>query len=111
MDNTTPPNAPLGTLRDGRLKATVWQNDSETGPYHTVTLAKIYEDSAGNWQESNSFSAGDLLRVAELARRAYNKVADIRQEQKRDDPKPEKSRSRAPRTRRAETQRAPGFDR
>ena len=50
-------NAPIQTLRDGRLKAAIWQNDSDKGPFHTVTLTRIYEDSAGKLQESASFSA------------------------------------------------------
>ena len=58
-------NAPIQTLRDGRLKAAIWQNDSDKGPFHTVTLTRIYEDSAGKLQESASFSANELLRVAD----------------------------------------------
>jgi hypothetical protein len=72
-------NAPLETLWDGNLKATIWQNTSEGGkPYHTVSLSRLYEDRAGKPQESNAFSATELLRIAELAREAYATVLDIR---------------------------------
>ena len=81
MDRNPVPNTPLETLRDGRLKATIWENEGESGKYHTVTLAKVYEDRNGQLQETSSFSAGELLRVAELAREAHGAIRDIRREQ------------------------------
>ena len=80
MDRTPASNQPLETLRDGRLKATVWENQSDTGPYHTVTLAKVYEDKDGHLQETSSFSASELLRVAELARESHGLIRDLRRE-------------------------------
>jgi len=71
---------PIETFRDGRLKASIWQNESDKGPYHTVTMAKVYEDRSGKLQETNSFSSGELLRVAELAREAHTYVRDIRRD-------------------------------
>ncbi|MGR3783435.1 MAG: hypothetical protein ACU0DT_19480 [Albimonas sp.] len=73
-------NAPIQTLRDGRLKAAIWQNDSDKGPFHTVTLTRIYEDSAGKLQESASFSANELLRVAELARESHGVIRNLRRD-------------------------------
>lgn len=79
MTKNTASNTPVETLWDGSLKATVWQNTSETGkPYHTISLSRLYEDRAGKPQETNSFSTSELLRVAELAREAYAAVLDIR---------------------------------
>ena len=72
-----PKNRPVETFRDGRLKATVWQNESEKGVYHSVSLAKIFEDQSGKLRETNSFSAGELLRVAELARESHAFVRDV----------------------------------
>jgi hypothetical protein len=80
MDRNQPPNKPLDTLRDGRLKATIWENDGQNGPYHTVTLAKVYEDQQGKLQETSSFSGGELLRIAELARESHAYVRDLRRE-------------------------------
>ena len=64
-------NQPEETLRDGNLKATIWVNEGEKGPYVSVTLAKTYTDDNGKYQDTNSFSQSDLLRVAELSRQAY----------------------------------------
>lgn len=80
MDRTTTSNAPLETFRDGRLKATVWENTGDNGPYHTVTLAKVYEDREGKLQETNSFTGSELLRVAELAREAHAFTKDLKRE-------------------------------
>ncbi|MEM7060253.1 MAG: hypothetical protein AAF557_21950 [Pseudomonadota bacterium] len=74
-------NHPLDTLRDGRLKATVWENQNESGEtYHTVSLAKTYEDRNGKLQDSHSFSGSELLRVAELAREAHGVIREVRRE-------------------------------
>lgn len=73
-------NQPIETLRDGRLKATLWENQGENGPYHTVTLAKVYEGKDGQLQETSSFSAGELLRVAELARESHGLIRDLRRD-------------------------------
>ncbi|MGH1416378.1 MAG: hypothetical protein ACRBB0_23010, partial [Pelagimonas sp.] len=41
-------NRPAETLREGALKAAIWRNESETGAYHTVTVARTYKDKDGN---------------------------------------------------------------
>ena len=76
MDRQSVPNQPVETFRDGRLKASIWQNQSKDGDYHTVTLAKTYEDKQGRLQDSHSFSASELLRVAELAREAHGFIKE-----------------------------------
>lgn len=71
-------NPPIATFRDGRLKATVWENTNESGEaYHSVTLSKTYEDAKGKLKDTNSFSHGELLSVRELAREARSFVLDI----------------------------------
>ena len=71
-------NKPERTLRDGALKATIWKNSSEKGDYYTVDLARIYKDKQDQFQETNSFSANDLLKVSHLATQAYDVVAKLR---------------------------------
>lgn len=80
MNDTPMPNKPIETLRDSRLKAAIWENESEKGPYYTVTLAKLYDDKDGQTKETQSFSASELLRVAELAREAHGVVRDLKRE-------------------------------
>ncbi|MEM7667964.1 MAG: hypothetical protein AAF317_02290 [Pseudomonadota bacterium] len=74
-------NQPTETLRDGSLKATVWENQNDKGEsFFSVTLAKTYEDRDGKLKDGHSFSQSDLLRIAELAREAHGVVRDIRRE-------------------------------
>lgn len=73
---------PDETLRDGALKAVIWRNEGESGPFYSVTLAKTYKDDRGQFQDTHSFSQGDLLRVSELSRQAYGRVNELRRDLK-----------------------------
>lgn len=72
-------NQPTDTLRDGSLKATIWKNEGEKGAFFSVNLSRTYKDDAGNYHDSDSFSGSELLRIAHLASRAYDRVAQLRQ--------------------------------
>ncbi|WP_299500487.1 hypothetical protein [uncultured Roseobacter sp.] len=81
MDTTSTPNKPVATYRDGKLKATLWQNNSRDGDtYYTVNLAKVYEDRNGKLQETNSFSDSEVLRVVELGKEARSHALDLRRQ-------------------------------
>ncbi|MEE9391200.1 MAG: hypothetical protein V3W41_01710 [Planctomycetota bacterium] len=77
-------NKPIDTLRDGSLKATIWSNFGEKGAFYTVSLTRTYKDDGGNYHDSDSFSGSELLRIAHLATRAYDRVSDLRQTDKTD---------------------------
>ncbi len=70
---------PVETLRDGAIKATIWKNTGEKGDYYSVDLTRIYKDKDDHYQDTHSFSSHELLRVAHLAERAYDRVAVFRQ--------------------------------
>lgn len=71
---------PADTIRDGNIKATIWENQGEKGPYYSTVLAKTYEDRDGNLRDTHSFSGTDLLKVSELARDAYGRINELRRE-------------------------------
>ena len=75
-------NQPLFKLRDGLLTATVWENiiGTETGEQtrHSVEISRSYSDGK-EWKTTNSFSPTDLLKLARLAERAYDRLLDHRQ--------------------------------
>ncbi|MEM9765182.1 MAG: hypothetical protein AAF968_22225 [Pseudomonadota bacterium] len=75
---------PEDTLRDGALKATIWRNQSEKGDYFSANFSKTYRDERGEFRDTQSFSAGDLLRVSELGRRAHNRIRDLKRDVSRD---------------------------
>jgi hypothetical protein len=67
-----PKQRPAQTIRYGRLKATIWRQESDKGPWYSVVLARTYRDQSGNWQSSGSFGRDDLLLLAKLADQAHS---------------------------------------
>lgn len=70
-------NTPEDTIRDGRIKATLWRNEGEKGPYVSTDFSRSWQDSEGQWHDSKSFGLGDLLGLSELARTAYGRGREI----------------------------------
>jgi hypothetical protein len=63
---------PVHEIRLGRIKAAIWENDTQNGARHNVTLQRLYVDDEGNWHNSTSFGRDDLPlveKVADLAHR------------------------------------------
>lgn len=73
-------NKPTATLRDGNLKATIWKRTGEEGSFYSVQLTRSYTDEAGQWHDTSSFIGTELLRIARLADRAYDRTDALRQE-------------------------------
>lgn len=71
---------PVETLRDGPIKAAIWRNESENGPFFAVTFARTYKDSEGKLHDNDSFSGTQLLQLARLADRAYSAAAKLTRE-------------------------------
>ena len=40
---------PATTLRCGNIKATIWQNVSEKGPFFATTFSRPFKDQSGAW--------------------------------------------------------------
>jgi hypothetical protein len=63
---------PVHEVRLGRIRATVWQNESENGDaWFSVTISRSYKDSKGEWRTANSYGRDDLLVVSECCRLAF----------------------------------------
>ncbi|MEL7128225.1 MAG: hypothetical protein AAGJ51_09075 [Pseudomonadota bacterium] len=77
MSDNTPP---IETLRDGNIKASLWVNEGDNGPFITTTIARTYTDQKGQVRDTTGFTGTDLLRVAELARVAYQRSGELRRE-------------------------------
>ncbi|MFZ5593349.1 MAG: hypothetical protein ACOY4D_03650 [Pseudomonadota bacterium] len=73
-------NRPAEVIRDGNLKASIWRNEGENGASYATTIARSYKTEDGSYRESNSFAGTELLRVSELARKAYDRTNDLRRE-------------------------------
>ncbi|ELP34531.1 hypothetical protein [Rhodopirellula baltica] len=70
---------PIDTVRiPGGIKATTWLNTSENGKTFTTTsITRTYKTKEG-FKNSTSFSQDELLKVAKIAERAYDRITDIK---------------------------------
>jgi hypothetical protein len=66
---------PAHEVRSGRLKATIWRQESEKGPWFNVVLSRSYRDEGGNWHTAASFGSRDLLELAKLCDQAHTWIA------------------------------------
>ena len=67
-------NNPEFVLRDGNLRSATWRSEGEYGPMFNTKLTKIYRNEDGEFRETSTLNANDLLRVAELARETHQEV-------------------------------------
>jgi len=71
---------PVHTIRISNVEAAIWENDSEKGTFHAVTVSRKYrkDDAVRN---SDSFSGIDLLVLAKVSDLAHTWVNENRPEQ------------------------------
>ena len=64
-------NAPVHEIRMGRIKGTVWSNDTQNGMRYNTTFARLYrvEDQ---WRETQSFGRDDLPLLAKVADQVHS---------------------------------------
>lgn len=63
MATNTSSKRPATTLRCGNIKATIWQNVSENGPFFATTISRPFKDQSGAWRNGTSFGLNDLMNV------------------------------------------------
>jgi len=73
-----PRKQPVETLRDGNLKASVWENKRDENVMHSVQFRRSYRDQEGQYRDTDSFSGSDLLRLSKLAERSYEAIREHR---------------------------------
>jgi len=54
-------------LRCGNIKATIWQNVSEKGPFFRTTFSRLFADQSGAWRNGTSFGLNDLEALMNVA--------------------------------------------
>ena len=60
------PKKPVHEVRFGRVKAAIWENETQNGSLHNVTMSRLYRDG-DQWKDSTSFGRDDLPLVAKVA--------------------------------------------
>lgn len=68
-------NKPANTLRCGNIKATIWENTSEKGPFFSTTFSRPFKDQSGVWRNGTSFGLNDLEALLTVARDAKEWIA------------------------------------
>lgn len=61
---------PVHEIRMGRIKATIWENETENGSRYNVNLTRLYKDG-DQWKDSTGFGRDDLPLVAKVADLAH----------------------------------------
>ena len=61
---------PVHTIRLGRIKATIWANQSQNGPWYSVQVCRVYRNG-DEWKQSDSFGRDDLLLVCKVLDQAH----------------------------------------
>ena len=61
---------PAHEIRLGRIKATLWENETEQGTRYNVTVSRLYKD-VDDWKNSTGFGRDDLPLVAKVVEMAH----------------------------------------
>ncbi|MSR59791.1 MAG: hypothetical protein EXS05_19490 [Planctomycetaceae bacterium] len=61
---------PVQEIRLGRIRAAIWENETENGLRHNVTLTRLYKDG-DQWKDSTSFGRDDLPLLAKVCDQAH----------------------------------------
>lgn len=94
---------PEDTLDDGNVKADIWKNKGENGFFYATNIYRVFADKDGKSRETYSFVGTDLLKVAEIARGAYERTNELKREEFK-----QQRRTQASSTRDRETDRQNG---
>ena len=70
MARTSKPSPPVREVRIGRVRAAIWENETQNGTRHNVTLSRLYKDG-DDWKDSTSFGRDDLPLVAKVVDLAH----------------------------------------
>jgi hypothetical protein len=58
-------NKPVDEVRYGNVKIPIWRNSTANGDFYTAGSPQVsYKDDQGNWKESKSHIATDMLMMS-----------------------------------------------
>ncbi len=68
---SAPKQRPVHEIRMGRIRAAIWENETQNGTRHNVTLTRLYKDGE-QWKDSASFGRDDLPLVSKVSELAHS---------------------------------------
>jgi hypothetical protein len=74
-----PTTKPAHEIRLGRVKATIWANENESGPWFNVRVTRLYKEGEA-WKTATSFGREDLPLVVKVADMAHTWILQQGQE-------------------------------
>ncbi|MCA9259455.1 MAG: hypothetical protein KDA61_09660 [Planctomycetales bacterium] len=80
MSKQNAKKAPVHEVRVGRVRAAIWENETQNGTRHNVTVSRLYKDG-DEWKDSQSFGRDDLPLVAKVTDLAHSWIFGIAPEQ------------------------------
>jgi hypothetical protein len=63
-------------IRQHNVRASVWKEATERGPKYSITFSRAYRNNRGEWDESTSFSFGDLMNLAKVASDTHSAIVN-----------------------------------
>lgn len=69
-------NAPIQKFTLGYLSVNIWKNQSNGRDFYSADLQRSYKDDGGEWQNTTSLGAADLLNAAKLLQRAEQFISE-----------------------------------
>ena len=73
---------PIHEIRMGRVRAAIWENDTQNGTRHNVTFSRLYRDGE-QWKDSSSFGRDDLPLLVKVADQVHSWIYQQSQSQSR----------------------------
>jgi hypothetical protein len=77
MRNVAPSAAaPVKTLRIGRIKAAIWENNADQRTFYNVSFTRTYMDEAKKFHDADTFGRDDLLLLSKIADQAHTFICE-----------------------------------
>jgi hypothetical protein len=67
-------NKPVHDVKIGRVKASIWANQTKQGTRYSVTIGRLFKPEDGPWKTSPSLDRDDLLAAAKALDSAHSWV-------------------------------------
>lgn len=58
---------PVDSIRYGAVEGAIWRNQGEKGDFFNATFTRHYQDTEGNWKQTQGFRESDLPALAKAA--------------------------------------------
>ena len=62
---------PVHEIRMGRIRAAIWENETQSGTRHNVTVCRMYKEG-DQWKDSSTFGRDDLPLVSKVLDQAHS---------------------------------------